>query len=141
MTTQEMIKRYIYDVARRLPSEQRDDISRELRSLIDDMMEERAENGKTEQENAEMCIRDSEEIAHQIVYHLFTVLAGRDTSVCKYIRKTVDKGKNSDLPQAYRRIVLSGLQSGGNGRKYALLKPFLFENGVDDGSGEFAEPV
>lgn len=58
MTTQEMIQRYIYDVVRRLPSEQRDDISRELRSLIEDMMEERAENGKTEQENAEDVLKE-----------------------------------------------------------------------------------
>jgi hypothetical protein len=48
-----MIDRYIYDVVRRLPATQREDISRELGSLIDDMTEERADNGKTERENAE----------------------------------------------------------------------------------------
>ena len=41
MTTQEMIERYIYEVVRRLPAKQRDDTGRELRSLIDDMLEER----------------------------------------------------------------------------------------------------
>ena len=46
MTTQEMIERYIYEVVRRLPAKQRDDTGRELRSLIDDMLEER---GKTRQ--------------------------------------------------------------------------------------------
>ena len=46
MTTQEMIERYIYEVVRRLPAKQRDDTGRELRSLIDDMLEERGKNGK-----------------------------------------------------------------------------------------------
>lgn len=58
MKTQEMIERYIYDVTRRLPLEQRDDISRELKGLVDDMMEERADNGKTEQENAEDVLKE-----------------------------------------------------------------------------------
>ncbi|MEA5002619.1 MAG: hypothetical protein VB081_03890 [Christensenella sp.] len=58
MTTQEMIERYIYDVTRRLPSEQREDISRELNGLIDDMMEEREANGKTTQENAEDVLKE-----------------------------------------------------------------------------------
>ncbi len=34
----EMIDRYVYDVARRLPQAQRDDIEKELRGLIDDML-------------------------------------------------------------------------------------------------------
>jgi len=58
MTTREMIERYIYDVVRRLPSEQREDISKELAGLIDDMLEERADNGKTEQENAEDVLKE-----------------------------------------------------------------------------------
>ncbi|WP_066645177.1 HAAS signaling domain-containing protein [Christensenella timonensis] len=58
MTTREMIDRYIYDVVRRLPSAQRKDISRELQGLIDDMLEERTENGKTEQENAEDVLKE-----------------------------------------------------------------------------------
>lgn len=58
MTTNEMIERYIYDVARRLPSAQREDISKELSGLIDDMMEEREENGKTKQENAEDVLKE-----------------------------------------------------------------------------------
>lgn len=35
---QELIDRYVYDVARRLPQAQRDDIEKELRGLIDDML-------------------------------------------------------------------------------------------------------
>lgn len=58
MTTREMIERYIYDVVRRLPSEQREDISKELAGLIDDMLEERAGNGKTEQENTEDVLKE-----------------------------------------------------------------------------------
>lgn len=53
MTTEEMIERYIYDVVRRLPADQRNDTGLELRSLVDDMLEERGDNGKTRQENAE----------------------------------------------------------------------------------------
>lgn len=41
----ELIDRYVYDVVRRLPSRQRADIERELRTLIDDMMEERSRDG------------------------------------------------------------------------------------------------
>lgn len=53
-----MIERYIYDVVRRLPSSQREDISRELNGLIDDMLEERTGNGKSEQENAEDILKE-----------------------------------------------------------------------------------
>lgn len=35
---QELIDRYVYDVARRLPQPQREDIEKELRGLIDDML-------------------------------------------------------------------------------------------------------
>lgn len=35
---QELIDRYVYDVARRLPQAQREDIEKELRGLIDDML-------------------------------------------------------------------------------------------------------
>ena len=58
MTPQEMIERYIYEVVRRLPAKQRDDTGRELRSLIDDMLEERGKNGKTRQENAADALRE-----------------------------------------------------------------------------------
>ena len=37
-----MIDRYVYDVTRRLPKNQRQDIDAELRGLIEDMMEERS---------------------------------------------------------------------------------------------------
>ena len=37
-----MIDRYIYDVTRRLPKNQRQDIDAELRGLIEDMVEERS---------------------------------------------------------------------------------------------------
>lgn len=47
----EWIERYLYDVVKRLPEEQRKDIEQELRSLIEDMLEERAENGKTTEQN------------------------------------------------------------------------------------------
>ena len=40
----ELIDRYIYDVVRRLDKNQRDDIEKELRSLVDDMLKERSNN-------------------------------------------------------------------------------------------------
>ena len=56
MTTQEMIERYIYEVVRRLPAKQRDDTGRELRSLIDDMLEERGKNGKNGKTRQMPCV-------------------------------------------------------------------------------------
>jgi hypothetical protein len=38
----ELVNRYIYAVTKRLPEKQREDIDKELRSLIDDMLEERS---------------------------------------------------------------------------------------------------
>lgn len=37
----ELIDRYIYAVTKKLPQKQREDIEKELRTLIDDMLEER----------------------------------------------------------------------------------------------------
>ena len=45
---QDIIDRYIYDVVRRLPPNQRQDIERELRSLIEDMLESGPENRNVE---------------------------------------------------------------------------------------------
>lgn len=45
-----MIERYLYDVVRRLPENQRKDIEEELRTLIEDMLEERQE-GKSREES------------------------------------------------------------------------------------------
>lgn len=45
-----MAERYIYDVTRRLPQHQKEDISRELHSLIDDMLEERGGETASEQD-------------------------------------------------------------------------------------------
>ncbi|WP_151735599.1 HAAS signaling domain-containing protein [Paenibacillus tengchongensis] len=42
----EMIDRYIYAVIQRLPEGQREDIRKELRGLIEDMLEERLESGQ-----------------------------------------------------------------------------------------------
>ncbi len=39
-----MIDRYVYDVTRRLPASQREDIEKELRGLIEDMLDERSDN-------------------------------------------------------------------------------------------------
>lgn len=43
----DLMERYIYEVVRRLPREQREDITMELRELIGDMMEERGTDGET----------------------------------------------------------------------------------------------
>ena len=42
---QEIVDRYVYDVVRRLPQVQRADIEKELRTLIEDLLEERAAGG------------------------------------------------------------------------------------------------
>ncbi|MGN1147348.1 MAG: HAAS signaling domain-containing protein [Lachnospiraceae bacterium] len=47
----ELIERYLYDVTRRLPEKQRQDIEEELRTLIEDMLEERQENEKDAESN------------------------------------------------------------------------------------------
>lgn len=45
-----MIEKYLYDVVRRLPEKQKDDIEQELRILIDDMIAEREDAGETDRE-------------------------------------------------------------------------------------------
>ena len=52
-TENELIERYLYDVIRRLPEKQKKDIEQELRSLIDDMIEEQSESG----ESREQCVK------------------------------------------------------------------------------------
>ncbi|MBQ7954300.1 MAG: hypothetical protein IJ282_00980 [Lachnospiraceae bacterium] len=54
----ELVKRYLYDVVRRLPETQRKDIEEELETLIEDMLEERADNGKSEEENVQEVLRE-----------------------------------------------------------------------------------
>ena len=54
----ELIERYVYDVVRRLPDKQRQDIKEELLTLIEDMLEERLDNGKSEKENVEAVLRE-----------------------------------------------------------------------------------
>lgn len=44
-----LIERYLYDVVRRLPEKQRKDIEEELRTLIEDMLEERQKDRGTEE--------------------------------------------------------------------------------------------
>lgn len=53
-----IIERYVYDVVRRLPEKQRQDIKEELLTLIEDMLEERMDNGKSEKENVEAVLRE-----------------------------------------------------------------------------------
>lgn len=50
----ELVERYLYDVVRRLPENQRKDIEQELRSLIEDMIAEREEQ---EEEAGEECVK------------------------------------------------------------------------------------
>ena len=47
-----LIERYLYDVVRRLPEKQRKDIEEELRTLIEDMLEERPGDGGAEEVEA-----------------------------------------------------------------------------------------
>lgn len=54
----ELIEKYVYDVVRRLPEKQREDIKKELLTLIEDMLEERQDNDKSEKENVEAVLRE-----------------------------------------------------------------------------------
>lgn len=47
----EFVERYLYDVVRRLPEKQKEDIEKELGTLIEDMLEERLENGESLEKN------------------------------------------------------------------------------------------
>lgn len=49
----ELIDRYVYAVTQRLPEKQREEISKELRGLIEDMLEEQAPHGEPREEDAE----------------------------------------------------------------------------------------
>ncbi|MFD0621340.1 hypothetical protein ACFQZR_28365 [Paenibacillus sp. GCM10027629] len=52
----EIIDRYIYAVTQRLPEQQREDIKRELQSLIEDMLEERIPTGQASKEDIESVL-------------------------------------------------------------------------------------
>ncbi|WP_372009147.1 permease prefix domain 1-containing protein [Paenibacillus chitinolyticus] len=52
----EVIDRYIYAVTQRLPEQQREDIKRELQSLIEDMLEERMPRGQASKEDVESVL-------------------------------------------------------------------------------------
>jgi hypothetical protein len=52
----EVIDRYIYAVTQRLPEQQREDIKRELQSLIEDMLEERISTGQASKEDVESVL-------------------------------------------------------------------------------------
>lgn len=55
----DLIKRYLYDVVHRLPEKQREDIELELKTLIEDMTEERMEQTDQGAENIrEKCVRE-----------------------------------------------------------------------------------
>lgn len=49
----ELIERYIYAVTHRLPQSQREDIAKELRGLIEDMLEERGQEGQVTEKQVE----------------------------------------------------------------------------------------
>ena len=52
----EMIERYVYDVTRRLPKAQRDDIDQELRTLIEDMLSGRTGGASPSKEDVEAVL-------------------------------------------------------------------------------------
>jgi hypothetical protein len=54
----EMINRYIYAVTQKLPQAQREDIAEELRGLIEDMLEERVQNGKVTDRDVEEVLME-----------------------------------------------------------------------------------
>lgn len=58
MKKENLVERYLYDVTRRLPQKQRKDIEEELRTLIEDILEERKDNGKDDAENLEKVLEE-----------------------------------------------------------------------------------
>ncbi len=52
----ELTEKYLYDVVRRLPEKQRKDIEQELRSLIEDMIEEREGSSDVSREECERAV-------------------------------------------------------------------------------------
>lgn len=52
----ELIDRYVYAVTNRLPEKQREEISKELRGLIEDMLEEQAPHGEPGPEDVEQVL-------------------------------------------------------------------------------------
>ena len=54
----EIIERYIYAVVKRLPAKQRDDIEKDLKSLIDDMLAERTGSGMPDVSDAEAVLTE-----------------------------------------------------------------------------------
>ncbi|TCL56016.1 hypothetical protein EDD76_113154 [Kineothrix alysoides] len=52
----ELTEKYLYDVVRRLPEKQRKDIEQELRTLIEDMIEEREGSGEVSREECERAV-------------------------------------------------------------------------------------
>ncbi len=64
---EETAERYIYDVTRRLPRHQKEDISRELHGLIDDMLETQAGGSPTQKDLEKVLIKlgEPKKIANQ----------------------------------------------------------------------------
>ncbi len=58
MKKNELIKRYLYDVVRRLPENQKKDIEEELYTLIEDMVEERQGNGESLDSNINAVLEE-----------------------------------------------------------------------------------
>lgn len=56
--TGELIDRYVYDVTRRLPQEQRADIEKELRSLIDDMLAARTGEAEPSEDDVTAVLKE-----------------------------------------------------------------------------------
>lgn len=54
----EMIERYIYAVTQKLPQSQRADIAKELRSLIQDMLDERVDNREVNNKDVEEVLQN-----------------------------------------------------------------------------------
>lgn len=55
----ELVDRYIHAVTARLPEAQREDIKRELQSLIEDMLEERSPESPRPSKTRKACCRSS----------------------------------------------------------------------------------
>lgn len=57
-TVAEMIDRYVYAVTKRLPEAQRADIEKELRGLIDDMLQDRTGGARPKKEDIEAVLKE-----------------------------------------------------------------------------------
>lgn len=89
---QDLIDRYIYDIVRRLPQEQRKDIGEELSDLIEDMLGQRKPEGDIELKDVEIVLHElgsPREMAEKYLDHQRVLIGPRYYDQYLTVLKTV----------------------------------------------------